>query len=210
MWRASGSPVDSASLMQKINKRRPSGGDSSPLFGTSITFVSWVLILLNGLGLLVLPVYGFMVWSHNEEMIRRGFRCDNEVFPWFLLLSGVLVNMMCGIGLLQDKNIARFIYVIWNGIFFMVVAIESIVLSRQSEVLGRIPGLVVFGIITAILFNRRANNYFKETDASHMGMRDYFTLVCIASASIMVALAAVLSPLPEWYVPEALRGHGRF
>jgi hypothetical protein len=168
---------------------------------TSVTAVSWIVIVLNGLGLIAVPLIFFVVWSHNEDSIARGFRCENGIFPWLLPLCGLFVNVVCGIGLRQGQNIARFMYVTWNGIFFTTAVAMAVLWACPSEALIRIPGLVVFGIVTVFLFDRKANRYFTVASQSHLSVRDYLRLVCVGGTSAIIAIAAVVSPLPERYNP---------
>jgi cytochrome b561 len=79
---------------------------------------------------------------------------------YVMLYAGLWIVIVSGIFMLQGKNWARFLYVIWCSIG----AVVEIITSPMKAAM--VPGLVVFAIIVFFLFRPKANAYFAPREAA--------------------------------------------
>lgn len=118
----------------------------------SITIISWILIVLA-----VIASVAFTVHLNNPAMIELAKK--NPIpFPIQIAIGylGFLITLVCGIGFLLAQNWARFLYVIWGVLNFVVALITS------SAKLILIPDIIIFLAILFFLFRPIANRYFKQ------------------------------------------------
>ncbi|MGD0900091.1 MAG: hypothetical protein ABR915_19830 [Thermoguttaceae bacterium] len=116
----------------------------------SITVIAWILIVGAALHLLTSPVN--LSDPKVQELMAKGLL----PFPvqCSILYLGLAVALASGIGMLEGRNWARWLYVIWR-------AIEAIiVLATSPTKLMMIPGIVLFLVEVFFLFRPVANRYF--------------------------------------------------
>jgi hypothetical protein len=119
---------------------------------TSVTVIAWVLMIAGGISLLT------SMRTMNNPLVREIM--SRSLLPVSVQLSqmyaGLLISIVCGIGMLNGKNWARFLYVGWSVLGFLV----GITTSPMKGAM--LPGLVLFVIIAIFLFRPAANEYFTE------------------------------------------------
>lgn len=122
---------------------------------TSISVIAWFLIVSSGISLIAIPV------SLNNPMAKVLMAKSLLPIPlqYVLLYLGVLITFVAGIAMLEGQNWARFLYVIWNAIGF-VIGIVTYPLNTAM-----IPGFVGFAVITFFIFRPKANEYFSPKEA---------------------------------------------
>lgn len=124
---------------------------------TSVTVVAWILIAMSGISLISSTL------TLNNPMAEELMAKNPLPIPlqYVSLYVGLLITIVAGIAMLKGQNWARFLYVIWFAISFLI----GIVVSPMKVVM--IPGLVVFAVITFFLFRPKANEYFFPRKAAN-------------------------------------------
>ena len=119
---------------------------------TSITVIAWILIVTGGVSLITSSI------SLNSPMIKEIMSRSPIPIPvqYAMMYIGLLVSIVSGIGMLKKQNWARFLYVIWGAIGFLIGLFTS------PMKMALIPGLLFFAIIVFFLFRPGANEYFSE------------------------------------------------
>ena len=117
---------------------------------TSITAVSWVLIILGGLSLVTTTA---MI---NNPMVQEMMAKSSIPISVQYALSyvGLLVTIVSGVAILNGQNWARYLYVIWSFIGLVI----GFATSPMKAAL--IPGLVVFLVIAFFLFHSNSTAFF--------------------------------------------------
>ena len=117
---------------------------------TSISVIAWILIVMGGISLITITV------AINNPMVRDIMNKGPIPIPlqYAMTYLGLLIMIVSGIAMLKGCNWARFLYVIWTIIGFLV----GITTSQMTAAM--IPGFVVFLIIAFFLFRPKANAFF--------------------------------------------------
>ena len=124
----------------------PSKGDSifRPL---SITVISWFIISSSVAG------FFLTIGNFNKAIGQRNFFwvCFYIIAPGVAMLSGFFM--------LQGKNWARFLYVIWS---FFISMVPHLLLRELKA------GVIVLIMIYVFLFLPNANRYFSRKEESSL------------------------------------------
>jgi hypothetical protein len=123
---------------------------------TSISVIAWILIVFGILTILMM-VAALVTPEVQKEMAKNPIPIPIQFAMSF---AGLGVMIVSGIGLLNCQNWARYLYVIWNIIGFVIGLITS------PMKLMLIPGFLVFLIIAYFLFTSAANQYFLKDKSS--------------------------------------------
>ena len=117
---------------------------------TSISVIAWILIVLGGISLITTTL---MI---NNPMARDLMSKSPISIPVQYTLSyvGLLIMIVSGFAMFKGCNWARFLYVIWSIIGFLV----GITTSPMKAAM--IPGFVVFLVVAFFLFRPKANTFF--------------------------------------------------
>jgi hypothetical protein len=116
----------------------------------SITIISWILIVLASISIISTSL---MI---NHPVTRDLMAKSPIPLPaqFALMYVGLLISIVCGIGMLKGGNWARLLYVIWSVVSFAIGFTTS---PMKAAI---IPGAVVFLIIAFFLFRPKANEFF--------------------------------------------------
>ncbi|MFC1539362.1 hypothetical protein ACFL6H_08055 [Candidatus Latescibacterota bacterium] len=120
---------------------------------TSLTVIAWIMIIMSGISLISSTVS----LMNPNPMLKEIMERNPIPIPIQLLLSYLqsLAIIVTGIAILKGKNWARFLYIIWSAIGFILF------IPASPIKIFIIPHLVIFLIVVFILFRSPANNYFK-------------------------------------------------
>lgn len=120
----------------------------------ALTVIGWILIVMG-----IVSMFATSANLKNPKIIEYMNQSPLPLSVQYAILAlGVMVMTICGLGILKEKNWARFLYVGWGlGNFLMSLAIGTMQASM-------IPGLIIFLIIAYFLFRPEANAYFSKTD----------------------------------------------
>jgi hypothetical protein len=123
---------------------------------TSVSVIAWILIVTSGISLLTSTV------SLNNPMARELMAKSLLPVPlqFVMLYVGLLITIVSGIAMLKGQNWARFLYVGWSAIGFVIGILTSPMKAAM------IPGLVVFAVLTFFLFRPKPNEYFSTKDTA--------------------------------------------
>lgn len=119
---------------------------------TSIAIIAWSLIII-GICSAIMTIF-----SINGEIIIKVAR--NREIPAALqycsLYSGFILMIICGFGILNGKNWARILYLLWNlaGLSFSIIIFQS-----KATI---ISNFLVFMIILYFLFQKKTNHFFQK------------------------------------------------
>lgn len=124
---------------------------------TSVTVIAWILIVMGGISLISTTA---MV---NNPMVRELMSKSPIPIPiqYAMTYVGLLIMITCGVAMLKACNWARFLYVVWSAIGFVI----GIVTSPMKAAM--IPGLVFLAVVTFLLFRPKANEYFSPKEATN-------------------------------------------
>ena len=117
---------------------------------TSITIISWWLIVLGGMNL-------FITTAMINNPTVQDLMAQNPIpIPVQYAMSYIqlLVMIVSGVAMLNGANWARYLYVI----SLLVVSVIGIVTSPMKAAM--IPGFVVFLVIAFFLFRPKASAFF--------------------------------------------------
>ena len=125
---------------------------------TSVTVVAWLLIVAN-----VFVLFCEVLWLNDPQM--RALMANRSLLPvpvsYFMTFGGLSLMIASGIGMLRGHNWARFLYVIWYVISFLI---SVITVTTSMITLRMIPGYVVFLCFVFFLFRPKANQFFLATE----------------------------------------------
>lgn len=123
---------------------------------TSITVISWILIVISVLNLVTSTV------NINNPMVRELMaKSPLPISVQFAMLYiGLAVTLICGVAMLGGHNWGRWLYVIWV-VIGMIVGFATSPMKAMM-----IPGLLVFLIVAFFLFQPNATLYFTQPGAS--------------------------------------------
>ena len=127
-----------------IMKKRP----------TSISVIAWILIVMGGISLITTTA---MI---NNPVARDMMAKNTMPIPVQYIMGyvGLFIMIVSGIALLKGQNWARFLYVIWSLIGFVI----GIATSPMKAAM--IPGFVVFLIVAFFLFRPKASAFFASSE----------------------------------------------
>ena len=117
---------------------------------TSVTIVGWVLIVLGGLGAIGL----LMAWNSPQAQQIMALSPLPPIVQQLLGFAGVVISLICGLGVLQRKNWARWLYVIWN-----VASIGLALFTSPAQSL-LLLSVAMVAVIAFFLFWKPANAWF--------------------------------------------------
>lgn len=132
--------TDFLSRMRRPMKSRP----------TSITIIGYYLIVSGAL--VPISILYVLVDARAVEYMKM-VRMPMSI-QYINMFLKVLITLGCGIGLLKGKNIARFVFLAWNVIGFLVA-----LFTIPAKML-LVPGMVFFLVLMIFLFSPKANRYF--------------------------------------------------
>ena len=122
---------------------------------TAIVIIAWWLIGSSLLALLV-----NILASYNPTVVEVMSKSPMPLHVRYAFVYATTVaSVAAGAGLLKRQNWARWLYIIWSLITFVISFAVSIMKTAM------LPGLVIFVVITYLLFRPEAKEYFvgKET-----------------------------------------------
>jgi hypothetical protein len=121
---------------------------------TSITVIAWILIVMGGISLIASTI------SLNNPMAKELMNRSPIPIPiqYAMMYVGLLITLISGIAMLKGQNWARFLYVIWSIIGFVIG------IATSPMKVAMIPGFVLFLIVAFFLFRPKANEYFAGTE----------------------------------------------
>ena len=117
---------------------------------TSITVIAWILIVMGGISILSTTMY--LNNPIAKEIMEKSPIPANV--QYVMMYVGLIITIVSGIAMLKGHNWARFLYVIWSIVGFVI----GIATSPMKTTI--IPGLIFFLVIAFFLFRPIANNYF--------------------------------------------------
>ena len=127
---------------------------------TSVTVVSWILILMGAVSLVgvVSTLNNPQIKEQTAELIAHS--SIPVPVQYAMSFGGMLVLIVSGEAMLLGQNWARFLYVVWNGVGFIVGLITS------PMKLLMIPSGLVYLVLVLLLFRPRANQFFASSKVS--------------------------------------------
>jgi hypothetical protein len=170
-------------IMEREMNKRP----------TSITVIAWISIIMGGL---------FLIWITIS--LIKGLISPSQTSPlieYALMYAGALSYLVSGIAILRAQNWARFLFVIWQVIYF------TIRMVRIPFTTSMIPAVFIFLITPAFfLFRPRANDYFAGREAKEgkskiitgsderlKGGRKVISIICYVISAFFFYLMAILA-----------------
>lgn len=121
---------------------------------TSITVISWILIVTGAVSLITSTVA--LAQPITKELMARNPLPLSVQYA--MLYVGLLVTIISGVAMLRRHNWGRLLYVIWSGAGF-VIGLAFFVMKT-----GMLPGIVLYVVIVFFLFRPKANQFFAGTD----------------------------------------------
>jgi hypothetical protein len=174
----------------------------------SIIVIAWILIILGALSLISITI-----------ILTKGLKgtsLPSPIIEYALMYTGALSYFVSGIAMLRGQNWARFLFLIWQVIYFIIR------LVRNPFTTGMVPVLFIFFIVPAFfLFRPHANDYFagreiKESKSKiitekeeRVGRgRNLISVICYVISGIFFYIAGSLSFLnkPWIFFKSALLG----
>jgi hypothetical protein len=123
---------------------------------TSVTVIAWILIVLGGLSIVTTTVM-----TNNPTAVALMSKSPLPVSVQYAIsYLGSLVMVVSGVAMLKGQNWARWLYVGWSIIGFIIG------IATSPAKMAMIPGFVVFLVIAFFLFRPRANEYFARLEAA--------------------------------------------
>lgn len=119
----------------------------------SISIVSWWLIISVGVSLLAIP--SALKNSISQELMQKSIMPIS--IQYVLLFAGFIVVIISGIGMLRGHNWARFLYLGWMVMNYII----NLITSPMKAML--FPTLVIYLVIFFILFRPKATEFFTES-----------------------------------------------
>jgi hypothetical protein len=124
---------------------------------TSVTVISWILIVMGGISLIVSTL--MLKNPTTREMMAR---CPLPVpLQYAMLYVGLFVTITSGLAMLKGQNWARLLYVIWGAVGFLIG------LATSPMKTAMIPGLIVYVVVVFFLFRPKVNQYFGRSEAAN-------------------------------------------
>ena len=123
---------------------------------TSITVISWILIVLGALGLLVAALM-----SNNPDVMEQ--MAQSKLGAGTQQIVGIVssvVSIISGYGMLQGKN--------WGRLLYVVTTVIGIALNFYSMPMGGMQwlGVAIFAVVLFFLYRPAANAWFGGNPAA--------------------------------------------
>lgn len=119
-----------------------------------ITGICWVLIIFSALGILG-AVY---ILTQLQHVINLQLQHDvNKDLIYYNIAISVLspiVNLIIAIKMLRGRNWARYVYLIFNVILYVI----ALILAPQKIFVGVM--IIIFCVFIYFLFNAKATQFF--------------------------------------------------
>lgn len=121
---------------------------------TSIGIIAWSLIII-GICSAIMTIF-----SINGDIIIKVARSREipAALQFCSLYSGFILMITCGFGILNGKNWARILYILWNLAGFSF----SIMIFQPKTTI--ISNFMVFMVILYFLFQKKTNHFFRNDD----------------------------------------------
>jgi hypothetical protein len=123
---------------------------------TSVTVVCWLLVSTGILGA-ILEV-GIMSCHDPHFAVSVSHSAVPVQIQCGFSLLGSIITTICGLAMLEGKNWARLLYLIWSGLSLLALLIAS------PDKLNVIPSAILFGLIALFLFQPKTVEYFQKKD----------------------------------------------
>lgn len=117
---------------------------------TSISVISWILIVTGGISLITTTA---MINNPDVQDMMAKTPIPIPV-QYAMSYVGLLVTILSAVAMLKGANWARYLYVIWNLVGFVIGMATSPMKAAM------IPSLVVFLVIAFFLFRPKATAFF--------------------------------------------------
>lgn len=123
---------------------------------TSLTIIAWILIVIGGISIISTAV---MI---DNPAVMELMRKSPLPIPlqYAMNFFGLLVMVVSGVGLLKGHNWARFLYVGWSAVGFVIG------LATSPLKAALLPSLVFLVVVAFFLFRKKANDYFSQARTS--------------------------------------------
>lgn len=128
---------------------------------TSVTVISWILIGIGGISVISAVFQHFYSFTATSNTMTHDLTSKSPIpipIQYAMNYIGFLVMIISGIAMLKGRNWARFLYVIWSLIGFVIGIATSPIKAAM------IPGFVIFIVIAFFLFRPKASEYFVGTE----------------------------------------------
>ncbi len=124
---------------------------------TSVAVIAWILIISGAIALIATTA------MTNNQITRDLMQKSPIPIPiqYAMNYLGLLISIISGIGILKGCNWARYLYVIWGGIGFIIGVATSPMKAAM------LPGVVLLGVFAFFLFRPTANKYFSNIGATN-------------------------------------------
>ena len=117
---------------------------------TSVTIISWILIVLGALGVLVAAMM-----SNNPDVIEQLAKSKLGVGTQQAIgIASSVISIVSGYGMLQGKNWGRLLYVV-STVLGIALNFYAMPMTGYQWV-----GIVIFAIICFFLYRPAANAWF--------------------------------------------------
>ena len=117
---------------------------------TFISVISWILIVIGGISLIMTTAM-----INNPTVLDMMAKSPMPIpLQYTISYFGLMVMIISGVAMLKGKNWARYLYVIWSLVRFVI----GIATSPMKAVM--IPGFVVFLVVAFFLFHPKATAFF--------------------------------------------------
>jgi hypothetical protein len=126
---------------------------------TSISVIAWLLIVLNAFALL-----GMLMTLNNPQ--AKAIMAQSSVplsVQYALGFGGLVIILICAIGMLHAYAWSRIAYVVWN----LIATLYALITSPFKLMI--LPGFVIFLVISFFLIRPAANQYFAQGGAMNDG-----------------------------------------
>lgn len=124
---------------------------------TSISVIAWFLIVSGGISAITCTM------ALNNPMVKEIM--SRSLLPlsvqYVMMFTGLVITVICGISILKGQNWSRYLYAIWSIIGYVI----GLTTSPMKAAL--IPGVILFLVITFVLFRPKANVYFLPSELSN-------------------------------------------
>ncbi|RRW39870.1 hypothetical protein EGJ52_23445 [Pseudomonas luteola] len=119
---------------------------------TSITVIAWILIVIG-----VISAISTVVMTDNPMIVDLMKKSPIPIpLQYTITTIGLLIIIVSGIAMLNGRNWARFLYVIWSTAGLLIN------LSTSPEKATLFPALIFLAIVTIFLFRPKANKFFLQ------------------------------------------------
>ena len=117
---------------------------------TSISIISWILIVIGAISLITTT-------AMINNLTVRDMMAESPMpvsVQYAMSYFGLLVMIVSGAAMLKGRNWARYLYVIWSLVGFVIG------IATSPMKVAMIPGFVVFLVVAFFLFRPKAAAFF--------------------------------------------------